>query len=171
MIILIRNILIASCCLLAARPKFKHVDRSVPIYISVSGLDRDEEDSVSKPLKDSLTRMGLNVISDAQRTVLLKQYFEDVKLNMKQLIGTGKFDSQSDMERVFTRGTASQYIIVTYSTTTGPSSLADCDSIGFRFHKLPPASMSKLPERFMWPVAEAGPRAADNVVRFLLNKL
>jgi hypothetical protein len=171
MIILIRNILIASCCLLAARPKFKHVDRSVPIYISVSGLDRDEEDSVSKQLKDSLTRMGFKVIPFAQKSALMKQYFEDAKQNVKLLKGPESFSQRNIFENVFARGTASQSINLIYSATTGPSSLTDCDSIGFTLHKLPPRSMSQASERMMWPVADAGPRTAQNLASFLLKKL
>jgi hypothetical protein len=171
MIILIRNILIATCCLLAARPKFKHVDRSVPIYICVYSLGHDEEDSVSKQLKDSLTGMGFKVIPFAQRSALVKQYFEDAKQNVKLLKGPESFSQRNIFDNVFAKGTPSQSIAVIYSATTGPSSLTDCDSIGFNLHKLPPRSMSQASERLMWPVAEAGPRTAENLVRFLLKKL
>jgi hypothetical protein len=171
MIILIRNILIATCCLLAARPKFKHVDRSVPIYVCVYSLGHDEEDSVSKQLKDSLVRMGLNVVPYAQHNALVKQYFDDAKQNVKLLTDQDKFSPQNIFYNVWAKGTASQSISLVYSATTGPSSLAECDSIGFSYHKLPQRSMSPASERLMWPVADAGPRTAENLVRFLLKKL
>jgi hypothetical protein len=165
-------IIVTFLSVVLSKPRFKYVQVSVPLQISVSGLGTDKDDAVSKLLRDSLSKAGFILISSEQRKQLLLKYLEEVKENYTNLNSSDDPKSSSYFNKVFSRGTASQVLTVIYTNLQGENTiLENCDSVGFHYSKMPPASLNQRPIRLMWHISEIHNKNPDSVFLYLSKKI
>lgn len=153
-------------------PKFKYLDKSVPIYISIKKSPKDFEDAVSKFIKDSLLKAGFKINTAEEHEERFKQYFKDAQSNVKSFTKKD-FENINDVFRkVYAGATPVQQISIIYvSGADSAETYESCDQIGFRHTWLPQNSPTPSFPVVMFKVKDIGSRMPDSMARFLLKKM
>ena len=158
----------------SAKWKLKYIEKGIPISIEIKG--RTSDDSISLLLKDTLNKMGLVLISPEQRRELVRQYFANLKENMKTIYVPPSANYIREFKRateeIMERGLpASQSLFIEYAPNNEPTINFDtCDSIGFVYTKYP-SNLTSPQKRFMWSIKQIGSRSADSIFWFLTKKI
>jgi hypothetical protein len=168
--LLIVGLFLAS--MIANGPKFRYLDKTFPIYIHVKGLTPDTDDAVSGFVKDSLHKIGIIIISSKENAERVKQYYKDATDNLPTLTRDDFKSMDATNRKMFSNATPWQSLTILYtSPNDSTGNYETCDSIGFRYVKMPTNSFPPRFPRIMFPMKEIGSRMPDSIGRFLMKKM
>jgi hypothetical protein len=153
-------------------PKFKYLDKTVPLYISIKKLPKNTEDEVLNFIRDSLVKAGCKIIDFEENRERLKQFLKDAQANTK-LLAKADFEKRDDVFRkMYAGATPVQELSIIYiSGADSVGTYETFDQVGFRHTLLPQSSFPpSFPVR-MFKAKEIGSRMPDSIARFLLKKM
>ena len=170
--ILLLNILFALVVLPAKVPKFKYLDKSVPLYIGITKSPKNTEDGVVKFIKDSLVKAGFHIIPFEEKQERLKQYFKDAQANVKLLTKRDFENIDASFRKIYSGATPVQDIYIIYVNGTDSAATNESfDQVGFRHTLLPQSSFPPSFPVLMFKAKDIGSRMPDSIARFLLKKM
>jgi hypothetical protein len=153
-------------------PKFKYLDKSVPLYISIRKSPKNTEDSVLKFIRDSLVKAGFRIIPFEEKQARLKQYFKDAQANIKLLTKSDFGNMDVTFRKIYSGATPIQEISITYlSGTDSVGTYETFDQVGFTHTLLPQNSFQSSFPTLMFKAKEIGSRMPDSIARFLLKRM
>lgn len=154
----------------AKGPRFRYLDKTVPVYLHVKSLPDDTDDVVSKYIKDSLLQLNFKFSSSVENSTRSKQFFDEVKSNI-QSFTAADFKKGNTFERAInSSSTSMQSLTIFYSSEAEKTcDFETCDSAGFIHFKVPPFNFTRT--RLAFPMKEIGSRMPDSIARFLMKKM
>lgn len=153
-------------------PKFKYLDKSVPLYLSIAKTPKDTEDEVLKFIRDSLLKAGFRVIASEEHAERFRQYFKDAQANIKSFTKKDFEKIDEVFRKAYAGATPVQGVSIIYiSGTDSVGTYETCDKIGFRHTLLPQNSSPPSFPVIMFKINDIGSRMPDSIARFLLKKM
>jgi hypothetical protein len=167
------SIIFILSCYLFPKPKFRYLDRRVPLYVKVNNLPNDSSDLVSGIIKDSLYSLHFDLIVYSQFDRLLKQFFADVQSNLKNaMTSIDPATRRTQVTEATMTGTPCQRIVIIYSSLAeAKSTIESCDSVGFTYLNTPFRSLNQTPIRKIWSIKDVGSRTSESIAFFLLKNM
>jgi hypothetical protein len=155
-----------------SKPKFKKIDKYVPLYLSVRNLANDTDDEVSLALRKELTGYGFQLVNYEASKKLYKDYYEDMAQTYKDIPKTANYTANQLADKLYRSGTPSQRLTIIYkSVEIKSASYKSFDSIGFSIFKMP-YQINKSPlQSAMFSVKEIATNNPDSIALFLISKL
>jgi len=178
-----KSVLLYAAFLLAGtgvsnKPRFKYLNKKIPIYISISKNVTDTNLLVS--LRDTLGKTGFEIVSAEVYRKLTNEFLKNLGEYPKNhpVTKTANFerDWTNMMQDAWTKTyPASQQLAVFLRGKEIAESLETCDSIGFSYYKKPLDHFDLHNPQAnrvyqTWNMKEIGSRSADSVLSFLLKK-
>ena len=155
-----------------SKPKFKKIDKYVPLYLCVKNLANDADDEISLALKKELKENGFQFVTQDEYKKLQTKYFEDVKFAGTSTIIPGQRPSLETIERLFRSGQPSQGVTLVYKTLDNNSvTYNTCDSIGFTIFKMPFLKNKSPRLSYFFSIKEIATNNPDSIAQFLISKL
>ena len=161
------------------KPRFRYLNKKIPIYISISKNMADTSLLVS--LRDTLTKTGFEIVSAEVYRKLTNEFLKNLGEYPKNHPVTKTENFERDwtnmMQDAWTKTyPASQQLAIFLRDKDIAASLETCDSIGFSYYKKPLDHFDlHNPQATRvyqtWNMKEIGSRSADSVLSFLFNKL
>ncbi len=66
----------------AKGPRFRYLDKTVPVYLHVKSLTNDTDDDVSRYIKDSLLQLHFIFSSSLENSTRSKQFFDEENVSI-----------------------------------------------------------------------------------------
>jgi hypothetical protein len=153
-------------------PKFKYLDKGVPLYISIKKSPKNTEDEVVKFIKDSLSKAGFRINTFEENHVRVKQFSKDVQVNTKMLTKRDWETKGAILQKMYSGATAIQEISIIYvSGADSVGTYESCDQVGFTHILFPQNAFPPSFPVLMFKTKEIGSTMPDSIARFLLKKM